>query len=97
MPRIAGRDQLLLLPETVDDYVEADNSVRFLDAFVDGLDLVGAGFARVDGEAGLCAPLGWLQERVSPLFSEPTTKNSRAGDRDNRARATGDVDDAARN
>jgi hypothetical protein len=24
-----GRDQLLLLPEAVDDYVEADNSVRF--------------------------------------------------------------------
>ena len=34
-----GRDQLLLLPEAVDDYVEADNSVRFIDAFVDGLDL----------------------------------------------------------
>ena len=29
------RSQLLLLPEAVDDYVGADNSVRFIDAFVD--------------------------------------------------------------
>src|ERR1700734_1873835 len=42
-----GRDQLLLLPEAVDDYVEAENPVRFIDAFVDGLDLAAAGFKRV--------------------------------------------------
>src|ERR1700684_1316221 len=46
-----GRDQLLLLPEAVDDYVEADNSVRFIDAFVEGLDLQAAGFARVEAKA----------------------------------------------
>ncbi len=46
-----GRDQLLLLPEAVDDYVEADNPVRFIDAFVDGLDLAAAGFARVEAKA----------------------------------------------
>ena len=28
------RSQLLLLPETVDDYVGADNPVRFIDAFL---------------------------------------------------------------
>jgi transposase len=52
MTHIAGfeRDQLLLLPEAVDDYV-ADNPVRFLDAFVDGLDLTAAGFARVAAKA----------------------------------------------
>src|SRR4051812_8478027 len=33
------RDQAQLLPARVDDYVEADNPVRFIDAFVDGLDL----------------------------------------------------------
>src|SRR6476660_271364 len=43
-----GRDQLLLLPEAVDDYVEVDNPVRFIEAFVDGLD---AGFARVEAKA----------------------------------------------
>jgi hypothetical protein len=41
------RSQLLLLPEAVDDYVVADNPVRFIDAFVDGLDLAAAGFKRV--------------------------------------------------
>jgi hypothetical protein len=33
------RAQLLLLPEAVDDYVDLDNPVRFIEAFVDGLDL----------------------------------------------------------
>ncbi|MDB5395996.1 MAG: hypothetical protein JWM91_3502 [Rhodospirillales bacterium] len=49
MTHIQGHDrsQLLLLPEAVDDYVGADNPVRFIEAFVDGLDLQAAGFARV--------------------------------------------------
>lgn len=38
---------MLLLPEAVDDYVGPDNPVRFIDAFVDGLDLASAGFGRV--------------------------------------------------
>ena len=41
------RSQLLLLPDAVDDYVGPDNPVRFMDAFVDGLDLEAAGFQRV--------------------------------------------------
>jgi len=46
MVHIPGHDrsQLLLLPEVVDDYVTADNSVRFIEAFVDGLDLTALGF-----------------------------------------------------
>jgi len=53
MTHIAGleRDQLLLLPEAVDDYVGSDNPVRFIDAFVDGLDLAAAGFLRVEAKA----------------------------------------------
>jgi transposase len=53
MTHIAGfeRAQLLLLPEAVDDYVDADNPVRFIDAFVAGLDLASAGFARVEAKA----------------------------------------------
>jgi transposase len=53
MAHISGfaRDQLLLLPEAVDDSVEADNSVRFIDVFVDGLDLAAAGFGRVEAKA----------------------------------------------
>ena len=49
MMHIAGQDrsQLLLLPESLDDYVGPENPVRFIEAFVDGLDLTAAGFARV--------------------------------------------------
>ena len=46
MTHIAGHDrsQTLLLPEVVDDYVGPENPVRFIDAFVNGLDLAEAGF-----------------------------------------------------
>src|ERR1700709_604682 len=49
MSHIAGHDrsQTLLLPESLDDYVGSENPVRFIDAFVDGLDLATAGFIRV--------------------------------------------------
>jgi Transposase DDE domain len=44
MAHISGfdRSQVLLLPEAVEDYVGSDNPVRFIDAFVDGLDLMAA-------------------------------------------------------
>jgi transposase len=45
------RSQLLLSPEEIDDYVAADNPVRFIDAFVDGLALKAAGFERVEAKA----------------------------------------------
>jgi transposase len=40
------RTQRVMFPEAVDDYVSEDNSVRFLDAFVDSLDMVSLKFAR---------------------------------------------------
>lgn len=40
------RSQTLLFPETLEDYVSAENPVRFLDAFVAGLDLHALGFAK---------------------------------------------------
>ncbi len=48
MKHIQGisRAQPLLLPSCVDDYVGPDNVVRFIDAFVESLDLVAAGFDR---------------------------------------------------
>src|SRR5215213_1708795 len=53
MAHILGHDrsQRLLLPEAVDDYVGPDNPVRFIEAFVDQLDLQGAGFVRVEAKA----------------------------------------------
>lgn len=53
MAHISGHDrsQTLLFPESVDDYVGSDNPVRFIDAFVDGLDLAAAGFTGVEPKA----------------------------------------------
>lgn len=38
------RNQSMLLPPTLDDYIAADNDVRAIDAFVDALDLEKMGF-----------------------------------------------------
>ena len=50
MAHITGHDrsQTMLLPELLDDFVGAENPVRFIEAFVDGLDPAAAGFARVE-------------------------------------------------
>jgi hypothetical protein len=37
------------LLEAIDDCVDANNHVRFIDAFVDGFDLAKASFARIKG------------------------------------------------
>jgi transposase len=49
MQHIQGgdRNQTLLLPGAVDDYVGRENPVRFIEAFVDQCDLQAAGFRRV--------------------------------------------------
>jgi transposase len=41
-----GRNQTYLLPETIDDYIGEENPVRFLDAFVEQLDLEQLGCVR---------------------------------------------------
>jgi transposase len=40
------RHQRTMFPEALDDYVAADSTVRVIDEFVGGLDLVGMGFKR---------------------------------------------------
>ena len=49
MHHITGtaREQIVLFPEAIEDYISDDNSVRFIDAFVDRLDLVALGFEKV--------------------------------------------------
>jgi transposase len=41
----ADRSPASLLPASLEDYVDADNPVRVIEAFVDALDLDGLGFA----------------------------------------------------
>src|SRR5438270_3850338 len=52
MTHLAGHDrsQTLLLPESLDDYVGPENPVRFIEAFVEGLDLAASGFGRVQAK-----------------------------------------------
>jgi transposase len=45
------RDQATLFPECLDDWIDEDNPVRVIEAFVEGLDLGGLGFGRVDPQA----------------------------------------------
>jgi len=50
MAYISGesREQMTMFPEVVDDYITQDNPVRFIEAFVDGLDMGGLGFGRAE-------------------------------------------------
>jgi transposase len=45
-----SREQVILLPDRLDDYVGEENPVRFIEAFVDSLDLKALGFKRVEPE-----------------------------------------------
>lgn len=62
-----ARDQGLLLPASVEDYVAADSPVRFIDAFVDDLDLGEAGFQRFRPKATRRANMtaDWVTDPVS--------------------------------
>jgi len=42
----ADRHEAILFPERLDDYIAAENPIRFLDVFVDHLDLTMLGFQR---------------------------------------------------
>lgn len=50
---VEGQDrrQAAFLPDCLDDYVDPDNPVRVIDAFIDELDLVALGFARAQPAA----------------------------------------------
>ncbi len=43
----ANRYEAITFPERLDDYIADDNPVRFVDAFVDELELAALGFQRV--------------------------------------------------
>ena len=50
MEYISGinRKQSILFPEVIDEYIEEDNPVQFIDVFVDGLDLKELGFSHAE-------------------------------------------------
>ncbi len=42
----ADRNQVTLFPDRLEDWIDEDNPVRVIDAFVDAPDLTGLGFER---------------------------------------------------
>lgn len=48
----ADRNQIVLLPDTLDDYVSVDNEVRVIDAFIDSLDIASMGFKAEPAKEG---------------------------------------------
>jgi len=48
MDFISGKDrnQMILMPEIIDDYIDENNSVRVIEAYINSLDLSELGFAR---------------------------------------------------
>ena len=50
MSYIEGQDrnQVMLLPESIEDFVCEDNPVRVIDAFVDNIDLNKLGFSQAE-------------------------------------------------
>ena len=48
----ADRNQVILLPDTLDDYVGGDNEVRAIDAFIDSLDIALMGFKAAPAKEG---------------------------------------------
>ena len=40
-----GREQIILLPDSIEDYVDEDNSVRVIDAYISSLNLAELGFS----------------------------------------------------
>jgi hypothetical protein len=76
----ADRNQGHLLPERIDEYVSEENPVRAIEAFVEELDLVKLGFARVAPNA-TGRPAYHLLDAAKDLFvglSEPCSVQSSA-------------------
>ena len=72
---VAGfeREQAILFPDTLDEYVDGENPVRFIDAFVESLDLKALGFKRVEpSEMGRPSydPYGMLKHLVDGYLNQ---------------------------
>ncbi len=47
-----ARSQATLFPERIDDYIDEENPVRVVDAFVDSIDLPALGFNTIPAATG---------------------------------------------
>ena len=46
----ANREQVMLFPRAIDDYIEAENPVRFMEVFVNQLELAELGFSKAEAK-----------------------------------------------
>ena len=51
-----AREQVSLFPPRIEDYVDRDNPVRAIEAYVSALDLAGLGFRHCDEGGGAGQP-----------------------------------------
>ena len=76
-----NRFQSTLFPESLEDYIAADNPVRVIDAFVDGLDLKQLGFDRAEpsetGRPGYEPAV--MLKRLCLRIPEPSDNDAGAG------------------
>ena len=77
------RTQVTLLPACLEDYVEAENPVRVVEVFVDGLDLGKLGFEGVDpgGDGPAGVPPGGAAEALHLRLPESHPVQPPAGAR----------------
>ena len=61
-----SRDQTIRFPDTLDEYISPDNPVRFIDAYVDYLDLDAVGFGRTETSARFATILTLPLVAVAP-------------------------------
>src|SRR5688572_28504537 len=86
MGYIEGEDrkQTVLFPEVLDDYISEENAVRFIDVFIEGLDLSEMGFGRaIPKETGRPPydPGDLLRLYVCVCVCESDTLESAVGER----------------
>ena len=96
MGYIEGEDrkQTVLFPEVLDDYISEENPVRFIDVFIEGLDLSGMGFQKAipripDGRRMIQRSFTAVCVRVSESDALESAVRNRS-----RAQRGGDVADA---
>ena len=69
----ADRGQSTLLPECLDDWIDEENPVRAVDAFVDALDLKDLGFDGVEPAATGGSPVVMGTQIKHALDPEPSS------------------------
>lgn len=75
----ADQNQIILLPDTFDDYVSGDNEVRAIDAFIHSLDISLMGFKEDPAKEDIAEVLDYL-ERCKAQLTEAMEQMAGSGE-----------------